>query len=120
LWFPHSIFWPSLRWFFFAWKYRSNAAAHKRLILIATIAILDAAVARWPVNASWWGLHPSEWATEAFLIPLIAYDLFSIRKIHRATLWGSLLLLFLQHVRGPIGQSHAWQAFAAWVQHAAR
>jgi hypothetical protein len=105
---------------FFAWKYRSNAAAHKRLILIATIAILDAAVARWPIHASWWGLHPSEWATEAFLIPLIAYDLFSIRKIHRATLWGSLLLLFLQHVRGPIGQSGAWQAFAAWVQNAAR
>jgi hypothetical protein len=105
---------------FLAWKYRSNAAAHKRLIIIATIAILDAAVARWPIHASWWGLHPSEWATEAFLIPLFAYDLFSIRKIHRATLWGSVLLVFLQHVRGPIGQSGAWQAFAAWVQHAAR
>jgi len=105
---------------FFAWKYRSNAAAHKRLIIIATIAILDAAVARWPVHAAWWGLHPSEWATEAFLIPLFAYDLFSIRKIHRATLWGSVLLVFLQHIRGPIGQSGAWQRFAAWVQQAAR
>jgi hypothetical protein len=105
---------------FFAWKYRSNAAAHKRLIIIATIAILDAAVARWPIHASWWDIHQVEWATEAFLIPLFAYDLFSIRKIHRATLWGSVLLVFLQHVRGPIGQSGAWQAFAAWVQHAAR
>jgi len=105
---------------FFAWKYRSNAVAHKRLIIIATIAILDAAVARWPVHASWWGLYPSEWATEAFLMPLFVYDLFSIRKIHPATLWGSVLLVFLQHVRGPIGQSGAWQAFAAWVQHAAR
>jgi hypothetical protein len=61
---------------FFAWKYRSNAAAHKRLILLATIAILDAAVVRWPIHASWWGLHPAEWATEAFLIPLIAYGSF--------------------------------------------
>lgn len=105
---------------FFAWKYRSNAATHKRLILLATIAILDAAVARWPIHASWWGLHPSEWVTELFLVPLFAYDLFSIRKIHRATLWGSVMFLFLQHIRGPIGQSHVWQAFAVWVQHAAR
>jgi hypothetical protein len=104
---------------FLAWVYRSNAAAHKRLILIATIAILDAAVARWPVHASWWGLHPSEWATEAFLIPLIVYDLFAIRKIHRATLWGSLFLICLQHIRGPIGHSVVWQNFAAWVQRAA-
>ena len=75
---------------FFAWKYRSNAAAHKRLIILATMSILDAAVARWPIHASWWGLHPAEWATETFLLPLIAYDLFSIRKIYRATFWGSL------------------------------
>lgn len=105
---------------FFAWKYRSNAATHKRLIILATIAILDAAVARWPIHAAWWGLHPAEWATDLFLIPLFAYDLFAIRKIHRATLWGSALFLFLQHIRGPIGQSGAWQSFAAWVQHIAR
>ena len=105
---------------FFAWKYRSNAAAHKRLILIATIAILDAAVARWPIHASWWGLHPAEWTTAAFLLPLFVYDLFSIRKIHRATLWGSLFLVCLQQIRGPIGHSYAWQTFATWIQHAAR
>ena len=105
---------------FFAWKYRSNPATHKRLIIIATIAILDAAVARWPVHATWWGLHPAEWTTVAFLIPLFAYDLFSIRKIHRATLWGSLMLVFLQQIRSPIGHSYAWQTFAAWIQHASR
>lgn len=91
---------------FFAWKYRSNAAAHKRLIILATIAILDAAVVRWPIHASWWGLHPAEWATEAFLLPLIAYDLFSIRKIHRATFWGSLWFLLLHHIRGPVGYTY--------------
>lgn len=105
---------------FFAWKYRSNAATHKRLILIATIAILDAAVARWPVHTSWWGLHPAEWTTALFLIPLFAYDLFSLRKIHRATLWGSLFFLFLNQIRGLIGHTDVWQGFAAWVQHVAR
>jgi hypothetical protein len=105
---------------FFAWKYRTNSAAHKRLILIATIAILDAAVVRWPVHASWWGLHTAVWTTAAFLIPLFSYDLFSTHKIHRATLWGSLLLIFLQQIRVPIGHSQAWQNFAAWTQRAAR
>jgi hypothetical protein len=105
---------------FFSWKYRSKAATHKRLILIATIAILDAAVARWPVHASWWGLQPAIWAADAFLLPLFAYDLFSIRKIHRATLWGSASFLFLQHIRGPIGNSETWQTLAAWIQHGVR
>jgi hypothetical protein len=105
---------------FFAWKYRSDSAAHKRLVIIATIAILDAAVARFPIHASWWGLYPAVWTTEAFLIPLFAYDFFSLRKIHRATLWGSAFLFVLQHIRGPIGAGAAWQGFAAWVQHAAR
>jgi hypothetical protein len=105
---------------FFAWKYRSNAAAHKRLILLATIAILDAAIVHWPIHASWWGLHPAEWVTEAFLIPLFAYDLFSIRKIHRATFWGSLWFLLLHHIRGPVGHTYAWQTLAAWIQHASR
>jgi hypothetical protein len=105
---------------FFAWKDRSNAAAHKRLILIATIAILDAATARWPLPKAWWGLHPAEWATDAFLLALIAYDLFALRKIHRATLWGGGWFLGMQLIRGPIGASHAWQTFAAWVQHSAK
>jgi hypothetical protein len=105
---------------FCAWKYRSNAAAHKRLITIATVAILDAAVARFPIHAPWWGLHPAEWVTAGFLIPLIAYDLFSIRKIHPATLWGGIWFLFLQQIRGPIGNSAAWQTLAAWVQNHGR
>jgi len=42
---------------YFAFRNRFNPAAHKRLILIATIAILDAVFERWPVPAKWWGLH---------------------------------------------------------------
>lgn len=33
---------------FFAYRARSNRPAHKRLILIGTVALMDAAVARWP------------------------------------------------------------------------
>src|SRR3989449_4367468 len=36
---------------FFAFPARSNPPAHKRLILVATIALLIAAIARWPLAA---------------------------------------------------------------------
>src|SRR5205807_7176863 len=39
---------------------RFNPAAHKRLILIATIALLDAAFVRWPIHAAWWDLRVAQ------------------------------------------------------------
>ena len=35
---------------YFGFRNRFNPAAHKRLILIATLAILDAAFDRWPIS----------------------------------------------------------------------
>ena len=35
---------------FCAFRYRSNPAAHKRLILVATTGLLIAAIARWPIR----------------------------------------------------------------------
>jgi hypothetical protein len=39
---------------YFAFRNRFNPAAHKRLILIANLAIVDAALDRWPVLWDWW------------------------------------------------------------------
>lgn len=100
----------------FAYRARTNPAAHKRLILIATIALLDAAFVRWPVPVHGWNLHSAEMCTCALLLVLVAYDLFSLRTLHRATLWASLFVVFLQQVRGPIGHTALWQNLAAWVQ----
>jgi hypothetical protein len=105
---------------FFAWKYRSNAAAHKRLIILAPSPFSTRRLRAGPFTLPGGASTPRSGATEAFLLPLIAYDLFSIRKIHRATFWGSLWFLLLHHIRGPVGHTYAWQTFAAWVQHAAR
>jgi hypothetical protein len=51
-----------------------------------------------------------------FLVILVGYDLWSTRKIHRATLWAGLFLIFVQQVRIPIGQTAAWHTCATWVQ----
>ena len=99
---------------FFAFRARFNAAAHKRFILIGTTALLIAAIARWPM------MHRNPIVatliSNIFLIILVGYDLWSTRKIHRATLWAGIFLIVVQQLRIPIGQSAAWHAFAHWVQ----
>lgn len=104
---------------FFAFRARSNPAAHKRLILVGTIALMIAAIARWPVvghrNAV-----TSALLSYIFLLMLVAYDLWSTRKVHRATIWAGAFLIFVQQVRIPIGHTAAWHGFASWVERIAR
>lgn len=104
----------------FAFRLRFDSSAHKRLIYIANTALLIAAIARWP----WHVIHRSApraaFASYAFLLLLIAYDLCSTRKVHRATAWGGAFLIFVQQVRIPIGKSAAWHSVAMWIQHLAR
>jgi len=104
---------------FFAYRSRSNPSAHKRLIFIGTVALMIAAIARWPI----WSQRDPMKATlcsYVFLVMLVAYDLWATRKVHRATIWAGAFLIFIQQIRIPIGKSAAWHSFATWVQTIAR
>jgi hypothetical protein len=105
---------------FFAYRERINPAAHKRLILITTIALLDAPTGRPPFTVITARPFMDSIVVYAFLLLLIAYDLWSTHKVQRATLWASLFVLIAGQLRVPIGQTAAWHHFAAWVQTAAR
>ena len=101
---------------FFAFRARRDPSAHKRIIYIATVGILIAAIARFHVS---WLFHKAPHAailSYGFLVLLIAYDLWSSHKVHRATLWAGSFLIFVQQIRLPIGKSAAWHSFAAGVQ----
>jgi FtsH-binding integral membrane protein len=104
----------------FAFRLRRDSPAHKRIIYVATTGLLIAAIARWP----WAFVHRkapnAAVVSYAFLILLMAYDWWSTRKVHRATIWASAFLVFVQLIRLPIGKTAAWHAFAAWVQTVAR
>src|ERR1019366_1108888 len=50
------------------------------------------------------------------LVLLATYDLWSTRKIHRATIWGSVFLILMGQIGGFIGPTAPWHAFAHWVQ----
>lgn len=101
---------------FSAFRARFNPAAHKRIILIATTGLMIAAVARWPFAMVHKKPLQATLVTYGFLLLLMAYDWWSTRKVHRATIWASVFLIVVQQVRFPIGQTAAWHAFATWAQ----
>ena len=99
-----------------AFRQRRNPAAHKRLILIATIGLLGAAVARWPVHAAWWDFAAVQMACYAPLLALALYDFRTTGRVHRATIWASVLLVVVQQARLPVSRSEVWQSLATRVQ----
>ena len=105
---------------FFALRARSNPPAHKRFIFVATTALLIAAIARWPFGFVSKNAPVAALLSYGFLVVLAGYDLWSARKVHRATIWAGAFLIFVQQVRLPIGKTVVWNAFASWVQSLAR
>jgi hypothetical protein len=101
---------------FASWKARRNAPAHKRLILLATVSLVEAAFGRFPWNQV--GLSPAAGALTGLLFLLvlvIAYDLFSLHRIHRSTMWALPLTFVLNGFAVPIGMTPAWHSFAAFL-----
>jgi hypothetical protein len=91
---------------------RRRAEAHKRLMLLATLSILDAAVARWPfelVATSGWAFYV---LTDLFIVAAVLYDLASRRRVHPVYVWGGLLIVAGQSLRTVVGQTVAWHAIA--------
>lgn len=104
----------------FAFRDRMNPPSHKRLIMIGTVSLMVAALARWPIAFLYLRAPVATFVSYAFLLMIVAYDLWSTRKVHRVTVWASAFLIFVQQIRIPIGQTAAWHAFAGWAQHLGR
>jgi hypothetical protein len=96
-----------------AFRARSKPEAHKRLILIATLAITDAAMARFPIAAFQQHIIYQDYLLYGLLLTVAAYDLISLRRISRTTLWASALVVLSHVIRIPLGQSAAWHSFTS-------
>ena len=94
---------------------RRDPQSHKRLVLLATIALLPPALARWMIV--YLGLPlPSVLAVSTlFILPLVAWDWKTLGRLHRATLWGGLLVVASGPLRLAIALTPAWLAFADWA-----
>jgi hypothetical protein len=99
-----------------AFYFRLRADIHKRLMLLATIGILPAAVARLPFDfilqagpVGFFGL------ADLFIIPVLIWDLATRGRPHRATVLAAALIVISQPLRIIIGNTHGWIAFATWL-----
>ncbi len=92
--------------------FRKTAQVHKRLMLLATIGMLQPAIGRmtFPFEL----LGPETNALVAFLMatPLIAWDAFQRRRIHPATMFGISILAAEQLIRVATWHTAGWQSFA--------
>ncbi|PYS62707.1 MAG: hypothetical protein DMF74_12360 [Acidobacteria bacterium] len=101
-----------------AFYFRRRADMHKRLMLLATIAILPAAVARLPFAfIQQYGPLAFFGLSDLFIVPCLIYDIVTRRRPHRATVLGGALIVISHPLRLVIGNTHAWLAFATWLTH---
>ena len=85
-------------------------------MVIATVALLEAAFSRWPVLVVGNGLL-ADLCCYALLALLAAYDTWSIRKVQRATLWGSAVLILAHHpILTILERNIAWHRLAIYLQ----
>ena len=97
---------------------RARPETHKRLMLLATISLMTAAVARWPVPLlQQFGLPAFFGVTDLFVLAAIAYDFLARRRVHPAYVWGGLLIIASQPLRLVMSGTASWLAFADWAQH---
>lgn len=93
---------------------RRNKEAHKRLMLLAYMSIIPAAVARLPGvlpigPLAFYGL------TFVFVIAALIYDAASRGRVHPVYLWGGGLFAVSVPVRLAVSGTSAWQAFARLI-----
>jgi uncharacterized membrane protein len=88
---------------------------HKRLMLLATVALLAAPIARLPFGFLRSGILAVFALADVFIVALVIYDLAMYRRIHRATAWGGLALVASQPLRLMLGGTAAWLAVASWL-----
>jgi hypothetical protein len=94
---------------------RRDPQSHKRWMLLATVNLLTAGIARWP------GLMPAGGPlaffaiTDLFIVALAVWDWRSQGRVHRVTRIGGIALVVSQPLRLAVSGTSAWLAFASWA-----
>jgi hypothetical protein len=97
-----------------AYLKRRDKESHKRLMLLAYVSIITAAIARIPGMLP---LGPFAFFGVSFLFVVagIVYDRLSRGAIHRVYVWGAPIIALSVPLRLALSGTPAWQAVAAWL-----
>ena len=93
---------------------RRNREAHKRLMLLASISLLVAAVARLPGLLP---LGPLAFFGLTYLLVAagVVYDILSRRRVHPVYVWGGLLMVAFVPGRLALSGTAMWRGFAEFL-----
>lgn len=93
---------------------RREPQSHKRWMVLATVNLIPAAIARIPGVLSvgppaFFGL------TDLFIVALAIWDFRAQGRLHAVTLWGGLAIIASQPLRLVVSGTESWVAFARWA-----
>lgn len=97
-----------------SWRARRRPDAHKRLILMATMVLVGAAFGRFPWARI--GYPPAAGAVTGvgvLLLMLVLFELITLRRLHRSTMWGAPVAFASMALSVPIGSTQLWHTLAA-------
>lgn len=96
--------------------YRSQGMIHKRLMLLASLSILTAAIARIPLDVVRQGGLPLYFGLEDLcILTCVIFDTAKNRRLHPALGWGFLFIVASQGFRFWLAGTPQWLNFAAWL-----
>jgi len=96
--------------------FRAKPQVHKRLMILATLGILTAGVARIPLDF----IRNRDISTlflmgDVVALAYIAHDTLTHKRLHPACLFGGLLIVLSVPFRFTIDDTQAWQNFTLWL-----
>ena len=96
--------------------WREYPETHKRLMLLSSAAILEAAVGRLPVGIVAEAAPLSFYVgSDLVIVAGVAYDLVSRGAVHPVWIWGGGALIASQLFRVAVMDTAPWLAFAHWA-----
>jgi uncharacterized membrane protein YozB (DUF420 family) len=96
--------------------FRHRSDIHKRLMLLATLSILAAPIARIPLDFIAQGGVPVFFGLMiVFMLACVAVDTVRNRRLHPAFGWGGGMMILSVPLRLVVGGTETWQQFAGWL-----
>lgn len=96
--------------------FRKRPDVHRRIMLLAFVGILTAAIARIPIELIrtggplvFFGL------TDLLVLACVAFDTVRSRRLHPAFAWGASFIIASHPLRLMLGGTSAWMSFATWL-----